>query len=302
MDKGRKTINKLVYVIILNYNGYADTINCIDSVKKSSYQRIQILVVDNGSGDDSVRKIEEAFPDLEILCTGQNLGFAGGNNAGIQRALEEGADYICILNNDAIVAEDMIELLAQNLYQNERRLIGPATMVWDTQIVHSTGLKINFYTGTARMMNYHEDYERIGKDELCCDYMEGTCLMFTKAFVEDVGMIPEVYFLYYEETEWSWIAKRKGYDVTCIPSARLWHKGSSAANKVNGMKLYFEDRNRVLFIRRNAPFFKKTFFYGYFSLQLFYRILSRQRDLRALQAVMDGYKGKIDWTIYDDKG
>lgn len=149
MDKGRKTINKLVYVIILNYNGYADTINCIDSVQKSSYQRIKILVVDNGSCDDSIRWIAEKFPDLEILCTGQNLGFAKGNNIGIQRALEDGADYICILNNDVIVAEDMIELLAANLYQNEKKIVGPATLMWDSEILHSDGLKINFYTGSS---------------------------------------------------------------------------------------------------------------------------------------------------------
>lgn len=125
--------------------------------------------------------------------------------------------------------------------------------------------------------------------------------MFTKAFIDDVGMIPDVYFMYYEETEWCCNAKKQGYDVVCVPLARLWHKGSSAANKVNGMKLYFEDRNRVLFERRNAPFFKKVIFYGYFTLQLIYRILSRKRDLRALQAVMDGFLGKIDWTIYSDR-
>ncbi len=292
-------ISKLVYVIILNYNGCNDTIKCIYSIKKSNYHKIKILVVDNGSQDDSVNKIKKEFPDLDIIQTGQNMGFAGGNNVGIQRALQEGAEYICILNNDVIVSENMIDVLVQSLCQNDRRIVGPATMIWDSETVHSTGMIINFFTGTARILNLWKDYSLIEKSAIYCDYLEGTCLMCTKKCIEEVGNIPEVYFLYYEETEWCCTAKKKGYEVVCIPSARLWHRGSASVDKITGLKLYFEDRNRVLFERRNAPFTSKIFFYIYFTIQMVYRLLSGQRDWRALRSVMDGFSNRIDWTIYD---
>lgn len=289
----------LVYVIILNYNGYADTINCINSVKKSSCHKMKILIIDNGSQDESEKKIRETFPELEVIQTGKNLGFAGGNNIGIRRAMGEGADYICILNNDVVVSEDMLSILLNSLQQDARRVVGPVTMMWNTETIHSTGMKINFYTGTADIINLWKEYCDIDKQDLYCDYLEGTCLMFSKEFVEEVGMIPEVYFLYYEETEWCCKAKRKGFDVVCIPSAQLWHKGSVAANKITGLKQYFEDRNRVLFERRNAPLLKKIIFYLYFIIQLIYRILSKQKDIRVFRAVLDGFTNTIDWSPYD---
>lgn len=293
-------MEKAVYVIILNYNGYEDTIKCIQSVKKSTYQKLRIIVIDNGSKDFSENRIKEVFPDIYIIQTGKNAGFAGGNNIGIRYALQEGADYICLLNNDVLVAEDMISILVKVLKENERRIVGPATMIWREEIIHSTGLKINFSKGTARLINLKENYERVEKCPIYCDYLEGTCLMFAPNLIQEVGLIPEEYFLYYEETEWCCKAKKRRYDIVCIPQAKLWHKGSASVNKITGLKLYFEDRNRVLFERRNAPLIKRLLFYLYFFIQLIYRILSHQRDVRAFRAVLDGYRGKIDWTFYDD--
>lgn len=123
--------------------------------------------------------------------------------------------------------------------------------------------------------------------------------MVTRDFINEVGVLPEEYFLYYEETEWCWRAKKKKYGVVCIPKAKLWHKGSASVNKLTGLKLYFEDRNRVLFEKRNATFIQRWFFYAFFWTQLLYRILSRKRDLRAVRAAIDGFRGRLDWTIYD---
>lgn len=294
-------MNQLLYVIILNYNGCEDTLKCVESVRRSSYQNLKILVVDNNSKDNSVDRIKKECKDVEILKTNKNLGFAGGNNKGIIYALERNADYICLLNNDVLVEQNTFEILLERLSKNDKRIVGPATLFWNSGDVHSTGLKINFYKGIAKLINNKRNIEDIHEEEVLCDYLEGTCLLFNRKLIEEIGCIPEIYFLYYEETEWCCQAKKKGYEIVCYPQARIWHKGSASVNKVSGLKLYFEDRNRVLFERRNATIHQRIFFYFYFIVQLGYRIITKQRDIKAISAVFDGLKGRIDWSIYSEK-
>lgn len=283
-------MNPLIYVIILNYNGYEDTRKCVESVLKSTYSNLKVLIVDNASTDHSEEKLRSDFSECIVLQTGSNLGYAGGNNAGIKYALDNKAEVICILNNDTIVANDMIETLADYLFRYPGSIVGPSTLFWNTDIIHSAGVNIDFWRGHSKIFHYEEKVEKIEDNLIPCDYLEGTCLMFQTKDIDTIGLLPEIYFMYFEETEWCYRAKKKGIDIICIPKAKLWHKGSASSNKISGMKQRLEDRNRIIFEQRNANIVQKTFFFFYVWVQLFFRIIAKKRDSVTIRTYIEGYK------------
>lgn len=138
-----------VAIIVLNWNGWRDTIECLESLQRITYPNYQIIVVDNGSTDDSVERIKEKFPHLTLIEMGRNLGYAGGNNLGIKFALEWDPGYICILNNDVVVESQFLEPIIIAMESNSRIGITGGTLYNDPQftIVQNTGQYINFYTG-----------------------------------------------------------------------------------------------------------------------------------------------------------
>lgn len=282
----------LLYIIILNYNGWDETVQCIESVRKIKYTDYKILVIDNAS--DEVPAHNMRPEEIEYIRLNQNLGYAGGNNIGIEYAIRKGAAYICLMNNDIVVESNIFNQLIPQLDQPDTGVVGPATLFWKSDLIHSTGLKINFYTGTAKILNYKKKVKDIKESNIDCDYLEGTCLVFKASLIEQIGYLPEEYFLYFEETEWCCRIKREGLRVVCVPLANIWHKGSSSVNKISGLKCYFEDRNRILFEKRNAPAGAKIFFSFYFMVQFFYRIIRGKRNIRAFRAIMDGLSGRID--------
>ena len=283
-------VEALVYVIVLNYNGYEDTKKCIESVLKNTYSNFEVLIVDNASVDDSETRLREDFPQCVVLQTGSNLGYAGGNNVGIKYAVEKEAEYICILNNDTLVAEDMIEILVSHLKKFPQSIVGPATLFWKSNIIHSAGANIDFWRGISNIPYYSEKIENIRKNSISCDYLEGTCLMFSTKYIDTIGLLPEIYFMYFEETEWCWRAKKRGINVVCIPKAKLWHKGSASSNKVSGMKQRLEDRNRIIFEQRNASIAQRIFFFVYVWTQLLFRIITKKRDSITARTYIEGYK------------
>lgn len=284
-------MDKLLYVIILNYEGCEDTLFLIESVKKSTYSNYKILVVDNGSKEKSKYKIKKSFPEVEFIQLERNLGYAGGNNVGISYALGQKAEFICLLNNDTEVAPDTFEKLISQMHDQDIGIIGPSTLFWNSNKIHSTGLKFNFYKGTGKLLNYNKQLCDVLPYKIECDYLEGTCLLFHISLISIVGYIPEYYFLYYEENEWCCNIRKRGLKVICFPQASVWHKGSASTNKISGLKMYFEDRNRFLFEKRNAPKNARMFFYVYFCLQLSYRLFTGKRNKSSLLAVKDGLKG-----------
>lgn len=287
----------LLYVIILNYNGYDDTTECIKSVLQSTYHPLEILIVDNASADESVSKLHERFPEISLLKMKQNLGYAGANNRGIEWSLENGTEYICLLNNDIKVEKDCFSILVEKIKKKKYALVGPATLFWDDGLVHTTGLKFNFYKGEAELLNFKKEVEDIQEENINCDYLEGTCLVFSKELFKKAGYLSEDYFLYYEETDWCCRIKRMGMSVLCIPKAKLWHKGSASVKKVTGLKQYFDIRNRIMFEKRNAFAGAKIIFYMYFSIQIFWWLLTGRCKVASLKAVKDGVMERISQDI-----
>ncbi len=244
-----------VVVIVLNWNGKNDTIDCLRSLASLEYSNAETVVVDNASSDDSVWAILAEFPDLTILQTGANCGYAGGNNFGIKYAIEKRFDYVLLLNNDTIVSPELISKFIQ-----AQRSLPERTIL---------GARIYFHHDPSRLWfaggHWNEniaEFEHIGIGRLdqevvstgeVVDYITG-CALFapTSAFVE-TGLLDEDLFLTYEETDWCYRAQRIGYKCHVVPNARLWHKVSASFGGAQSpLAEYFMYRNRLVWSDRHA--------------------------------------------------
>lgn len=279
----------LVYLIILNYKGYEDTCECVDNLLQQDYVNYKILIVDNDSQDESYEKLVCRYPDLQVIQTGENLGYAGGNNVGIQIAMQNGAKYIGILNNDIKAESNLISEMIKAFEGDEKLgMAGPAICEWEKDEIQSAGANVNMFT-TNTTLNYRsQNYQMIPKTPIECDYVGGAAMFVRKKVIEDIGNIPEIYFLFFEETEWCIHARKKKYKVQCIPSVRIWHKESSAVNKISDMKLYYQDRNKVIFEKRNATKFQFFVFVIYDLLQIVIRKILKRYPTAGFKAFFEG--------------
>lgn len=285
---------KLVAIIILNYKGLDDTIECVKSVKKIMYKNFLCAIVDNDSQDGSYEKLKEMFPEYKIIQFGENKGYAAGNNLGIKYALQEEAEYVCILNNDVIVKSDFLNVIIEYMEKNNTvGIAGPKICEYFApEVIQSTGARIDLYKGVVPALNVGIAEEKISDEIIQCDYVGGACLIVKSEVISKIGLIPECYFLFFEETEWCLKAKRCNYDVVCISKAKIFHKGSASINKISGLSEYYFSKNQVLFEKRNASKLQFIYFTFYLLLKLTYLIIFRKKKLRSLKAVFEGFLKK----------
>lgn len=245
-----------IYVVILNWNGRDDTLACLASVAKIAYPNFRVIVVDNGSADDSVSVIRAAFPEVDLIETGRNLGFAGGNNVGIKHALEHGADYVLLLNNDTEVDPGILDAFVSAA----KRF--PDAGVFSGKIYFHAEPNRIWYAGAqwnpkaARFMLVGEGLLDDGTTySTACEtgYACGCAFFLPAGRVREIGLLDEDFFLYFEETDWCFRAKEAGYPSIFVPGAKLWHKVSgSFGGEGSPLALYFITRNRLLWARRHA--------------------------------------------------
>ena len=247
--------NKLVYIIILNWNGWRDTLECVESCLKLTYNNYCILLVDNGSSDNSETILRERFPDIPIIQTGSNLGFAGGNNIGIRHALEHGSDYIWLLNNDAIVASDALSELVTVADSEEN-----AGIVGSKIYYHQEPMKLWFAGGVWRTNKSYathrgQNEEDIGQYDVICevDYISGCSLLIKSKVVEKVGLMKDDYFLYWEEVDWNASVAEHGWKNYYVPNSIVWHKVSASIGKRSYLANRYYIRNCLLFFQRHEP-------------------------------------------------
>lgn len=305
-----------VFVIVLNWNGWRDTLECLESVYRLDYPNYRVLVVDNGSEDGSLDHMcswaegrEEVWLDtipgslqhhvtppipkpiswkilhtdelsnsadrigaaalgekaLTILETGSNLGYAGGNNAGIRHAIASGAEYMWILNNDTVVDRHALSALVDRMDRGVDVGLCGATLMryYEPELVHVTGgAGFDQTKGQQKLLGYGE---RIGtlpdsaSVEASLAYVAGSATLVSRRFIGDVGLMDEHYFLYYEELDWAIRGASKGYSLGYAPNAIMYHKeggsiGSSGRNPIpSPLAEYYLTRNLLLIVRKYYP-------------------------------------------------
>lgn len=263
-----------VYVIILNWNGWRDTIECVDSVKLLRHESflLNIVIVDNGSTDDSYSQLVRKYPSIPILQSKKNSGFSGGNNIGITYALSKNADYICILNNDTVVHKNLLEEILKVASQTHAGIVSPKIYFAKGFEFHKErypkdllGKAIWYAGGEIDWKNvyaYHRGVDAVDKGqfdtEAKTDFASGCAMLVCKSVFEKIGLFDETYFLYFEDSDLSQRAIRKGFSIYFAPKAFLWHKNAaSAGGSGSSLQDYYISRNRMLFGMMYAPWQSK---------------------------------------------
>ena len=316
-----------VSIIILNYNGWKDTINCLESVFNIDYSNFHVIVVDNGSKDNSIEYLKkwaegelkpiQSFPDhqyfnslteiekpinllkyereeafishdkyysnyketfickssirksekkpLIILDTKKNLGYAGGNNAGIRFSLNYfDVDYVMILNNDTVVAPNLIRRLIEVFsIHKDTGLCGPLEYSYQEPYnIQSAGGKFGLYTGIYNLIKNAP--QRLAAVDWIC----GSCMLIKKETLLKAGLLDERYFLYYEEIDYAFRVKKSGYKTFITSETCIWHKGGTKGSKTwDEFYSFYEIRNRLLFALKHLRFYQLLIF---FCVQMFH--------------------------------
>lgn len=263
-----------VFIVILNYNSFSDTHQCLESLIRTDYRETYLVIVDNGSVDGSFQRLLEHFPEekhptMYFIQNRENLGFAGGCNRGIQAALAKGADYVLLLNNDTVVAQDTIPRLIKTMEEHPEIGIAGGTIYHyeePTQIWYAGG-KINKLLGKCR----HFSKPVSGKEVLVTGFISGCMMIIPRWVFDKIGLLDERYFFGAEDLDYCLKAKKAEIKLGYIPQAKIWHKIGSCRKGVQPWYLCNQYLNRALFLK--GAIGKGFLWRGYCNLFFIYGIL-----------------------------
>ena len=295
---------KSVAIILVNWNNAQDTIDCISSLKKINYKNFKVFLIDNGSTDGSLEKLRPlANKNAEIIETGKNLGFSGGNNIAIEKALAEKFDYILLLNNDTTVDPDFLSELVRVAESDPKIGVAGSKIYFfsNPQMIWYGGGKFTWFGGGR-----HLQYEQIDKNPddnqiKDTEYMTGCAFLIKSDVIRKIGELDERFFLYYEDTDWSLSAKEAGYKIAYVPSSRVNHKVSRSSAKLgNSIVHYYHIRNALLLSKKHAslPILMGIYIWSglhYLKQIVKLVILPSKRDISKMimRGIGDFYKGKF---------
>jgi len=288
-----------VSVIILNWNGLEDTIECLESLKKINYPNYEVILVDNGSKGNDVQVLEEKFGDyIHLIQNDKNYGYTGGNNIGMRYVVRDSAsEYVLILNNDTVVAPDLLDHMVQVAESDPSiGMVGSKVCYYDCHgRIQGVGGKVNMRTGQASLIGFKEIDTGQYDTEQEVDYIFGCCLLVKTEAVRKIGLFDESYFCYWDETDYCFRARAAGYKVVYAPAATVWHKASlqvkvwdksPAGGSVGGLSYYYMARNNFRFMRKHANKVQYRsfvlYFFGYYVWLVTGVCLLSHRDVRQL--------------------
>ena len=248
-------------IITINYNGIKDTCELIDSIAFND--NMEVIVVDNASKQDEASIISERFPHIKVIRSAQNLGFAGGNNLGIKAAK---GDYILLINNDTYFKECNIDALIKRLESSKKiGVVCPKIrFAWGINPIQFAGYTpLSAITVRNQAIGFGEE----DKGQYDCahptPYAHGAAMLMKRAAIEKVGLMPECFFLYYEELDWSMMFTRAGYEIWYDPACTVYHKESQTTGQNSPLRTYYITRNRQLLVKRNYKGINKYLSYMY---------------------------------------
>lgn len=284
----------LTYIIILNWNGWQDTAECVDSCLKLTYFDFRILIVDNGSTDNSVSLLRARFPDIELIQTGNNLGFAGGNNSGIRHATDHGADYVWILNNDTIVDPSALSELVNAAQLNDTiGIVGSKIFFYSQpEVIWFAGGWLQYWRGTNGHIGQLEKDEGRYDEPAEVDYITGCSLLIRREVITKVGLMDERFFLIFEEVDWNQRVKEHGYKILYVPTSKVWHKVSMSIGADTPAYFYYLVRNSLLFTRKHKPIYLPLVTLG--RLMDILSLFSRRR----FSAARAAFSGLLDFYLF----
>jgi GT2 family glycosyltransferase len=243
----------LVTALTLNWNRPVETLECLQTLAEQTYSPLQLLVVDNGSSDDSVERIKSRFPHVDLLASHQNLGFAAGANLGLRRALKAGSDLIFLLNNDTTVEPDTLLYLIDQMQPGVGIVApliyyaDPPSRIWSAGgSLHPILLEqYGDRRGEADTRRWLEPLDR--------DFVTGCGMLLSRELLSKVGLFDERFFMYYEDFDLCLRARREGFRIVLEPAARMWHRVSLSSKGSNSpQERYWMARSSAIFFRKHA--------------------------------------------------
>lgn len=257
-----------VGIIVLNWNNYTETAACLTALEDISYPESTIYLVDNGSTDDSARKLEEEFEQPKFMFNGDNLGFAAGNNKGIRAALEDGMDHVLLVNNDVIPRKGFLQKMVQTIEGiPNTAIVGCEIRESETDEVWFSGSR--FYPSLVK--TNHVLRQRSGEFET--DHVTGALMLISSEFLEEHGALDEDYFFGIEDLELSWRARKNGWRVMVNANAVVEHKVGATAGRRSPFKHYHATRNRLHFSATELSYRQRAVFYPFFVISRCWRFV-----------------------------
>lgn len=252
----------LVSIVTVNYDHPEVTCDLLESLNKITYPNFEVIIVDNKSPHDDPSIIQQRYPNVIFYASQVNWGFAGGNNQGIMRARGE---YVLLLNNDTVVDTGFLEPLVEKMQSDP--LIGAVSpkirFSYDPELIQYAGyLPLNKYTVRNAAIGYKEKDRGQWDSDRETAYAHGAAMMVPMEVIRKIGLMSYIFFLYYEEADWSFRIKRIGYTIWYVHNSVVFHKESISTGKLSPQKIYYLNRNRLVFMRRNI--FGKNFLVGIF--------------------------------------
>lgn len=292
-----------ILIVIVNWNGCDDTLACLASLSKLDYPSYEVVVVDNGSYDDSVQVIRTTFPQATLIETGGNLGYVGGNNLGLEYAKAIEANYALLLNNDTEVASDFLRILVNAAEAESAVGIAGPTIYYHEQpdVIWSAGGAIDWNRGSTWMVGLNErDEGQFGTGPRPVDFITGCAMLVRRAVLERAGLLDERFFMYYEEIEWCVRVAGAGFGVRHVPTARIWHKIAPQAQAASPFVHYYMTRNRLLFLKATGAglgAWLHTLVVEYLRTLISWSVRPRWQCKRIqrramLQAIVDAWRGR----------
>lgn len=278
--------NPKVFILILHYGEQEDTLECLRPLEGLDYPNFEVLAIDN---DPNHRLGDLNFIyKITKLVNAENFGFSGGNNIGIKYALEHGADYVLLLNNDTVIEPGFLKKLVEAGEKDDKiGILGPMIYKLDTNKPHFGGGKIDWlYTGAKHVSGAN-------------DYITGACFLIKRKVIEKIGLMPEEYFLYFEDAEWCLKARRAGFSCKVVNEVRINHKVSKNTREYSFSYIYYQYRNGLILAKRNAPFLIKIIAYKMSFLVYLKQVLKliltpakKEWARAAMRGIGDFWKGK----------
>ncbi len=262
-----------VTIVVLNWNGWSDTLECLASLERLHYSNHRVIVVDNGSTDDSVFHIRRRFPDVELLETRRNLGFSAGCNVGIARALEHGADFVWLLNNDTTVDPQALTGLVRTA-MSDRRTGATGSAIYSARRRRHLdawgGGRVNFWLGRSR-------HAVRPVPDGAIHFLTGASILISRPVLERVGLLDEGFFMYWEDADYCYRLRRAGYKLAVAGESRIWHKGSASVGKASPQMDTYFNASAARFFRRHSRVPQFSLWTGVL-LRLMKRILAGKWD------------------------